>query len=58
VKTAVPANWVGGFMGYNQGEIIGCAYDKSRNANWEAVDVILYDAPSDVVDIADEAVSE
>ena len=53
VKTMISADWVGGFMGYNQGEIINCLYDKNKTANWEAVDVVYQDSLSDVRDIAE-----
>ncbi|MDF3003703.1 MAG: hypothetical protein K0S22_175 [Oscillospiraceae bacterium] len=48
VKTMVPAEWVGAFMGYNQGAIINSRYNLDKAPNWEPVDVIYQNAASEV----------
>lgn len=52
VKTADSSDWVGGFMGYNQGEITSCLYDGRKTAGWDPVDVEYQGAVSDVRDIS------
>lgn len=39
VKTTVPSEWVGGFIGYNQGIVTNSRYDIDKTASWDAVDV-------------------
>lgn len=48
VKTMLPAEWVGAFMGYNQGVIINSRYNLDKAPNWEPVDVIYQNAISEV----------
>lgn len=48
VKTMLPAEWVGAFMGYNQGAIINSRYNLDKAPNWEPVDVIYQNATSEV----------
>jgi hypothetical protein len=48
VKTTMLSEWVGGFMGYNQGEISHCLYDIDKTSNWDAVDVKYGNSISDI----------
>ncbi|WMJ83494.1 GLUG motif-containing protein [Oscillospiraceae bacterium LTW-04] len=48
VKTMLPAEWVGAFMGYNQGAIINSRYNLDKAPYWEPVDVIYNNAISEV----------
>ncbi len=48
VKTTVPSEWVGGFMGYNQGQISRCLYDIDKTPNWDAVDVKYGNSTTDL----------
>ncbi len=48
VKTELPADWVGAFMGYNQGSITNSRYNLDKAPYWEPVDVIYQNAVSEV----------
>lgn len=48
VKTLLPSEWVGAFMGYNQGLIKNSRYNLDKAPYWDAVDVIYNGAASEV----------
>ncbi|KAF5032475.1 The GLUG motif protein [anaerobic digester metagenome] len=48
VKTLLPAEWVGAFMGYNQGSITNSRYNLDKAPYWEPVDVVYRNAVSEV----------
>lgn len=48
VRTMLPAEWVGAFMGYNQGAITDSRYNLDKAPDWKPVDVIYQNAVSDV----------
>ncbi|HWP51989.1 MAG TPA: hypothetical protein VN626_09880 [Clostridia bacterium] len=48
VKTMISAEWVGAFMGYNQGSITNSRYNLDKAPNWQPVDVIYQNAVSEV----------
>lgn len=56
VKTNISSDWVGGFIGYNQGTITNCTYASDITANWEAVDVSYHKTPSDIKGVPASAI--
>ena len=48
VKTMLSAEWVGAFMGYNQGSITNSRYNLDKAPYWDPVDVIYNNAISAV----------
>lgn len=48
VKTELSSDWVGAFMGYNQGSITSSRYNLDKAPYWEPVDVIYQNAVSEV----------
>ncbi len=48
VKTMLSSEWVGAFMGYNQGSITGSRYNLDKAPYWDPVDAIYNNAPSEV----------